>query len=172
MATTYTLISSVTVGSGGAATMSFSSIPSTYTDLKLVVSARSTSNADPSTAPWDTFYVTINNQSAASDIYLAGTGSATVSSNDSYVYGGAAAGSSSTSSTFGNNEIYFPNYTSTNNKSVSVDGVSENNATAAVTFLVAGLFTTSTAINTITLTLFNGNFVQYSTAYLYGISNA
>ena len=35
MATTYTLISSVTVGSGGAANIEFTSIPSTYTDLLL-----------------------------------------------------------------------------------------------------------------------------------------
>jgi len=45
MATTYTLISSVTVGSGGAATMTFSSIPQTYTDLLVRVSARNTSTS-------------------------------------------------------------------------------------------------------------------------------
>jgi len=39
---TYTLISSVTVGSGGAATMQFNSIPSTYTDLVLSFSTRDT----------------------------------------------------------------------------------------------------------------------------------
>ena len=44
MATTYTLISSVTVGSGGAASIEFTSIPSTYTDLVLKLSARSSRN--------------------------------------------------------------------------------------------------------------------------------
>jgi hypothetical protein len=42
MATTYKLISSVTVGSGGATTMTFSSIPQTYTDLLLKISSRNT----------------------------------------------------------------------------------------------------------------------------------
>ena len=40
MATTYSLISSVTVGSGSAATIGFTSIPATYTDLLLSYSAR------------------------------------------------------------------------------------------------------------------------------------
>ena len=43
MADTYTLISSVTVGAGGASSMTFSSIPQTYTDLVIKVSGR---NAD------------------------------------------------------------------------------------------------------------------------------
>ena len=41
MANTYTLISSVTVGSGGASSIDFTSIPATYTDLCLVWSGRS-----------------------------------------------------------------------------------------------------------------------------------
>ena len=40
MANTYELISSVTVGAGGTTSVSFASIPQTYTDLKLVGSAR------------------------------------------------------------------------------------------------------------------------------------
>ena len=40
MANTYTLIASNTVGSGGAASISFSSIPSTYTDLLVKISTR------------------------------------------------------------------------------------------------------------------------------------
>jgi len=40
MANTYTLIASSTVGSGGAATVSFSSITATYTDLCLLASVR------------------------------------------------------------------------------------------------------------------------------------
>ena len=44
MANTYTLISSVTVGSGGASSIEFTSIPSTYTDLLLNFSGRSNTN--------------------------------------------------------------------------------------------------------------------------------
>jgi hypothetical protein len=41
MATTYEIISSVTVGSGGAANIEFTSIPATYTDLYVLASIRS-----------------------------------------------------------------------------------------------------------------------------------
>jgi len=168
MATTYTLISSVTVGSGGAASMSFSTIPQTYTDLKLVWTGRSSSGGNN----YDVPNVTINNQSAATNRYLLGTGSAASSSTDgSNVYGGVIVGSGATASTFSNCEIYFPNYTSTTNKSVLIDSVSENNSTPALTLFIAGLFTTSTAINTITISG-SVNFAEYSSAYLYGISNA
>jgi hypothetical protein len=168
MASTYSLISSVTVGSGGAAIMQFTSIPQTYTDLKVVWSGRSVSGGNN----YDVPNVTINNQSAATNKYLLGNGStASTSTDGSNVYAGVMVGSGATASTFSNCEIYFPNYTSTTNKSVSIDSVSENNATAALTLFIAGLFTTSTAINTITLSG-SINFVQYSTAYLYGISNA
>ena len=53
---TYTLISTVTVGAGGAASIDFNSIPGTYTDLLLVVSVRSTRPA----ATNDGLFMSIN----------------------------------------------------------------------------------------------------------------
>jgi len=168
MANTYTLISSVTVGSGGAASMGFTSIPSTYTDLKVVFSSRSASGG----INFDIVNLTLNGQSAANNRYLLGNGSSASSSSDgSNVYAGANTGSGATASTFSNCEIYIPNYTSTGIKSMSIDAVTENNATAAWTLFVAGLITNGAAITSITLS--GGvNFAQYSSAYLYGISNA
>jgi hypothetical protein len=46
MANTYEIISSVTVGAGGAAYIEFTNIPQTYTDLNLVFSGRNTSSGD------------------------------------------------------------------------------------------------------------------------------
>jgi hypothetical protein len=171
MATTYTLISSVTVGSGGAATMAFTSIPSTYTDLVLQVSART----DEAGANWSEGRITFNGSSSGyTNRYLVGTGSAVVSGDvgTAYVYGGRGTAAAATANTFGNSFVYIPNYTSSNNKSVSTDEVTENNATAALAFLGAGLWSNSAAITSITISNNTGNFVQYSTAYLYGISNA
>ena len=76
--------------------------------------------------------------------------------------------------TFGSTSAYFTNYASTSQyKSVSIDQVSENNATASATMLSDGLYPANTAITSITIETFStGNFVQHSTAYLYGISNA
>jgi hypothetical protein len=171
MATTYTLISSVTVGAGGAATMAFTSIPADYTDLVLQVSART----DEAGANWSQSNITFNGSTSGyTNKYLLGTGSATSSGSvgTAYVYGGRGTGAGATASTFGNSFVYIPNYAGSNNKSVSTDEVTENNATAALAFLNAGLWSNSAAITSITITASGCNFVQYSTAYLYGISNA
>ena len=82
-------------------------------------------------------------------------------------------GTDSTANTFANGEFYIPNYAGSTNKSVSADGVTENNATAARATLTAGLWSNTAAINQITLLpIAGGTFAQYSTATLYGISNS
>ena len=73
---------------------------------------------------------------------------------------------------FGNLEIYFPNYLTSAAKSYSVDSVVENNATAGMASLDAGLTSSTSAITAITLTPNSGSWVQYSTVYLYGVNNA
>jgi hypothetical protein len=178
MANTYTLISSVTVGSGGAASISFTSIPSTYTDLCLKISSRA-SVTDIYGDYSDFLILSLNSNSSA--IYStrslrAGTSvNSYANTNDTTGQAGLGNGPLTTASSFGNTELYFPNYAGSNNKSISIDGVSESNDNPSSLFriLQAGLFASSTAISTIALTSFGGgNFVQYSTAYLYGISNA
>jgi hypothetical protein len=169
MATTYTLISSVTVGSGGAANIEFTSIPATYTDLLVKLSARSARAAAA------TDFVQINLNSSASDFTargLEGNGAAAISFTDT-VFLGAISSAGGTASTFGSLELYIPNYLRSNNKSFSTDSVSENNATTAFAELTAGLWSQTTAISSIKiLSATANNFLQYTTAYLYGISNA
>ena len=168
MATQYNLISSVTVGSGGAANMEFTSIPATYTDLVVKITSRS-SGADTS------MVLTFNNSTSnRTSRYLFGTGTSALSSSDTTMYiTSSVVPSTSTASTFGNAELYIPNYAGSNYKSSSVDGVSENNATASNMALTANLWSDTSAITSIKLTPVSGtDFVQYSTAYLYGISNA
>jgi hypothetical protein len=72
--------------------------------------------------------------------------------------------------TFGNAEIYIPNYRSSNYKSVSVDTVSENNETYAYAYLGAALFTDTNPITSISFYSESNNFTQYSTFYLYGVA--
>jgi len=164
---TYTLISSVTVGSGGAATMAFTSIPATYTDLLLSFSTRDTVSQNGANIK-----ITFNSSSSGySERMLIGTGSVAASNNQSttflnYMYGSAAL---DTSNTFGSGQIYIPNYAGSNNKSTSADTVSENNATLAYAALTAGLWSNTAAITSITIAAIT-NFAQHSTAYLYGIS--
>lgn len=172
MATTYTLISSVTVGSGGAANIEFTSIPNTYTDLLLKVSLRSATN---DTDEWTT--LTFNGTSSGySQRVLGGNGTAAFSISSSgaeWNYTGEMNAANSTASTFNNTDIYIPNYAGSNNKSISVDSVMEQNATKGIASLGAGLLSNSAAITSIRIKPnTTANLVQYSTAYLYGISNA
>jgi hypothetical protein len=169
MANTYTLIASSTVGSGGAASIDFQSIPATYTDLCLKLSLRS---AGAST--WDSALLQINTSSSdMSSKYLSGNGSTVVSGSLSSFYLGDINAASSTSDTFTNQEIYLPNYTAAINKSGSIDSVAEQNASAGFNQLFANLWSQTTAINRLTIVSNNGfNLVQYSTAYLYGIKNS
>ncbi len=168
MATTYTLISSVTVGSGGAANMEFTSIAATYTDLVVKITGRSDSSDTSIELSFN------NSTSNRTTRYLFGNGSTASSGNATNMFiTSSIVPSTSTASTFSNAELYIPNYAGSNNKSSSVDGVSENNATASNMALTANLWSDSAAITSIKLTpAGGGNFVQYSTAYLYGISNA
>ena len=168
MATTYTLISSVTVGSGGAATIGFTSIPATYTDLVVKLSAR----INRATV-LDGVNISFNGSTSGfTGVYLEGSGSV-ASSGTVTRFIGVGTGDTATASTFGNLDLYIPNYTSSNNKCYSADSVTENNATTAYAYLIAGLWSNSAAITSISLSPLIGTlFNQYSTAYLYGISNA
>lgn len=158
-----TLISSVTVGAGGAATIDFTSIPSTYTDLVLVVSARLTST-DGSTQ------LSFNGSgSTFSGKRLYGSGNSTFSSTMFSNYAFTMANSNSTSSMFSNVIMTIPNYAGSINKAFSIDYINANASTSGDREeMLAGLWSTTSAINQVTLTGAS-NFVQYSTATLYGL---
>ena len=164
MATTFVKIATVIVGSGGASTMDFTSIPSTYTDLNLVLSLRPTSQ--------DSVYLSFNGSTSSfTSRFLEGSG-ASASSGTATRY--VAFPLTTTSNTFSSSSIYIPNYAGATNKSYSIDSVSEANATTAYADLVAGLWSSTSAINQISISLATGGvtFVQYSTATLYGISKS
>ena len=170
MANTYELIASSTVGSGGASNIEFTSIPNTFTDLALFYSIRT----DRTGTNWDGIRLTPNSSGTTpTSRMLFGTGSATGSEFNNDYYGGTAPTAATTSSTFGNGFIYITNYASSNYKSWSVDAVGENNSTATLSNLVAGLWSVTDAITSLKLRAeTTANFVQYSTAYLYGVKNA
>jgi hypothetical protein len=75
-----------------------------------------------------------------------------------------------TANTFGNIQIYFPNYAGSTNKSYSVDSVTENNETVAYQTILAGLWSNTAAITTATFTAESGNFAIGSTISLYKIT--
>jgi hypothetical protein len=170
MATAITLISSVTVGGGGAATIDFTSIPQTYTDLQILVSGRSdTGNTG------DYLLLNFNGSSAnLSSKTLGAFGStSTFSGTEASLFINILPAANATANTFGNNSIYIPNYTGSNFKSGSIEGGFESNSTSDwFLFMTAGLWSQTAAITSVKLDLLDGSFIQHSTAYLYGISNA
>jgi len=172
MANTFELISAVTVPSAQA-NISFTSIPSTYTDLCVKLSVRNSAGINA----WDDIYMDINGSSSNFTArVLYGTGSAANSNSFTSSIAQVGEGNGGTASTFGNTEIYIPDYTNTSAaKSFSANSVSENNATASLAQLGAGLWNPATqaAITSLTFRFFtSGNFVTNSTAYLYGVKNA
>jgi hypothetical protein len=174
MATSITLIASSTVGAGGTGTISFTSIPSTYTDLCLKLSLRTNSNLAT-----EQLYVTFNGTTSgytAKQIYGDGSNAASASLTNggteiSVININTGAG---TANTFSSTEIYIPNYAGSNNKSLSADSTSENNGTnGALAGLTAGLLSNTAAITSISFgNQDSATFLQYSTAYLYGVKNA
>lgn len=163
-------ISTVTVGSGGAANITFTNVPQTYTDLKVVLSTRSSRAAIQ-----DTFNVLFNsNASSYSYRRLYGDSSSApgsdASSGDTSLTTGYTQGGNGTANTFGNLELYIFNYASSNNKSVLSEGVSENNSTVSYLGLVGSLWSNTAPITSITFTpTTGGTLQQYSSATLYGI---
>lgn len=178
MAKAFELITSSTVASGTVSSVTFSSIPNTYTDLLIKVSARSTNIGNN----YDNYYLTMNGTAggtAYSDRLLYGVGSSNGSFNHigtTQMQIGATPNTAGTASTFDNTEIYINNYASTSiYKSVSSDiAVERNTTTNGATFVavVTGLWSSNSAITSLVLTPDATNFVQYSSIYLYGIKNS
>ena len=175
MANTYTLISR-NVLSSSAASVTFSAIPSTYTDLVVRFSTRSSS----SLGVYDQIKLTFNGDTATnySDTYVfstppSGTGisGADVSSSFSMLL--YSNGDTATASTFGQGELYVPSYTSSTRKPSSSFSVAETNATNTRLGINANLWQGTAAITSITLTSLTGaNFLAGSSFYLYGIKNS
>lgn len=171
MATTFTKIASVTVGSGGAASIDFTSIPGTYTDLCVKLSTRLNGAAA-------TVRTSFNGSASGYSermIYANASASPLESAarSGTYIEWMYSDGTNNTANTFNNADVYIPNYAGSNYKSLSIDNVNEQNGTAdQLLNMNAGLWSNSAAITSITFTTGTTSFVQYSTATLYGIKNS
>ena len=171
MPNTYTLLEQITVGAAGASSVTFNSIPQTgYTDLVVRTSLRETSTnsgialckINAITSGYTGKQLNGNGASASSDSNYVGS--------SGFGMDGTNNPSSTTANTFSSSEWYFPNYTSSNYKSVSVNGTNEANATTAFSGLGAYLLSNTAAISSLTFSSYSGTFAQYSTFSLYGVS--
>jgi hypothetical protein len=156
------LIETKTLGAA-AASISFTSIPQTFTDIFVLVSARrSTTGANA--------VISFNSGGTYTRRSLLGNGSSVFSETNSGDEV-AATPSGAAANTFGNASIYIPNYAGSAQKSYSVDSVNETNATSNDIIIVAGRWSETSAITSITITpkASDGNFVAGSTVSIYGI---
>lgn len=169
MATTYTPIATTTLGS--AATITFSSIPATYTDLKLVI-VGGTTRATTS----DTIRVQCNSDTGAnySSTYILGNGTAASSGRNSSSTNLFVEGIRLVGTTYGLNSMLtldFMNYSNTTTYKTVIgrSNLPEQYGTTAA----VGLWRSTSAISSIYLqgdTV--ANFAIGTMATLYGIKAA
>lgn len=165
-----TLVSTVTVGSGGASIIEFTNINQTGKDLMVLVSARSSWSGN------DDLIMRVNSDTSSiynwrwvrGDGSIAQTGGFT---SQTLALVGKTTGTALTASTFSSQKIYLSNYTSSVSKSYSADSVNEWENTTAYQYLDGGRIATNSAITSLQFDTSNGGaFEQYSTISLYIIS--
>jgi hypothetical protein len=177
-ASTYVLIASQNLNSS-VASVTFSSIPQTYTDLKLTFSARLdiagvgssalayVYNGDNigTGANYDYTLLTSNGVSALS---LSGGGN----NGQTYIYYTDTAGD--TANTFATGDIYIPYYANSSYKKQSFAfHCEENNAASAHMSSTAGIYNQTSPVTSIKVGNFGGgNLIAGSSFYLYGIKNS
>jgi hypothetical protein len=167
-------IATVTVGSGGAASVAFTSIAGTYTHLQIRMLARSNR---VSTGDWAK--VRFNSDSGSNysyhDIYAEGTGSATSygSANESSINVDSLTAQNSTANLFGAFVLDILDYANVNKyKTTRYLGGHDANGSGVVNF-GSGNWRSTSAITSIQITPGLGTgFAQYSSFALYGIKGA
>lgn len=171
MATTYQLIATADTNAGAAASLSFTGIPATYTDLSLALSLRTTFGTNDAE-----FYLRVNSDSGSNYLYVfgrantgLGVASGTLQQTRIRFLG---PGANDTANTFSNTNIYFSNYAGSTYKTVNVNSMNANQSNNVRIELVGGEWQNTNPITSITITPEGANMAQYCTAYLYGIKNS
>ena len=162
------LIETVTVGAGGAASIEFAAISQDGSDLVCLVSNRGSTNTYSAGVRLNS----VTSGSSYSGVDLQGNGSSAYSS--AFVPGYTSPifqnRADTTANTFASSQIYISNYTSSTDKTISVESISENNATTlGYQRILAWSFSTSSAITNLKLVTNSGVFDQYTTASLFKI---
>ena len=171
---TYELISTTTV-STPAYSFTLSSIPQTYTDLVLKISARSNYASAGHEMSIQTNSLTTGYANRMLYTNAPSTTASAAASNTYHTWAGGVVGANATANTFSNCEIYFPNYSSTAlAKSISVDTTSENNGATGAMWINSGVNTSTAAITSLTVYCWQSfiNYVANTTFTLYGIKNS
>ena len=176
----YESIATVTVGSGGSSSVTFSSIPGTYTHLQL----RCISRSDFNSSSIDSLAIRFNSDTGSNYSYhsITGNGASAISDAASSVVAGVLGGEPSnthTSGIFGGYVVDILDYSNTNKYTTirTLGGVDTNNTGTekGEIRLQSALWRNTDAVSSIVLQSSGGftrGFVQYSHFALYGIKGA
>jgi hypothetical protein len=165
MPATYEPIATTTLGSA-AATISFTSIASSWTDLRVVFVCTSTLTAQAAS-------LTLNGDTAAnySLTRLRGNGTSASSQRETSVnrIDFSPSGTSSTIPQFYAIDLF--SYAGSTNKTILIESSEDQNGSGNTSRFVA-LYRSTSAITSLTLTCNTSTFATGTTATLYGIKNA
>jgi hypothetical protein len=160
----YDALASVTVPSGGAASVTFAGIPTGYKHLQIRGIGK------PTSAGGQEVYIRYNGDSAATSYFshqLYGSGTAAVSA--SYGTVNQAYITYWSGSEFGSFVCDILDYSNTNkNTTTRALGGHDLNGSGFI-LLRSGLWINTSAVSSINLFLSSGNFAQYSQLALYGV---
>jgi hypothetical protein len=166
MPSTYEPIATTTLGSA-AASITFSSIPATYTDLRLVFVGK----RDGATSNYVVVNVNGDTGTNYSDTQLNGNGSSATSTRNST----ATAWYCGTVATIETNSAFFSldvfSYAGSTFKTALSTFNNDRNGSGGVQYNV-NLWRSTAAINSIKVDASSGNYATGTTATLYGIKNA
>ena len=169
---TYVALAKATPTSGYSLTIT--NIPQTYTDLLVVISGRNNlaawdDNAEnrlnSSATTYTSTVLATNNNGTAVNVYSS-------SESMNTFYGLTLAGASNTSNTFASIEYYIPNYTSSQQKIVSITGVVEANAQYRGLIQTRAVLWSQTAAVSSIYFVGNGEFIAGTRIDIYGIKNS
>jgi hypothetical protein len=172
----YESIATTTVGSGGSATVTFSSIPATYTHLQIRCISRSTVgnsnlfyklNSDSSNTNYNLHILSGDGSSTSASAITSGSANSFILANE------VVAKTTDTANAFGVTIIDFLDYSNTNKyKTTRALGGRDLNGSGGIA-LTSNLWQNTAAINTIVLNPDpSGSFVEYTQFALYGIKGA
>jgi hypothetical protein len=174
----YESIATYTIGSGGSAGVTFSSIPSTYSHLQIRAIVRSSRNNGPST---DNLAIQVGNGGSVdtganySEHLLRGSGTAVISDpnpNASNLNYAVSPSTAATGSVFSAHVIDFLEYKNTNiYKTVRWLGGYDTNGGGFV-YLASGNWRNTAAITDIKVYFPGWNLLEYSSIALYGIKGS
>ncbi len=166
MAATFIKIATVTVGSGGASNIEFTSIPSTYTDLCCLLSARY-SNAGTQNTVW---LQSINGNTSLTNYWMRGGDGYASSDASGGIYSGQVPAASASSNTFTNTEFMIGGYSTANKKPIAVMSTQENETTTVYRSYTTGYWANTSIVSSFIIDPDGANsFAEGTKAILYGI---